>query len=207
MSRNTHDTDVFNIVISGVGGQGVLTLAEILSRTTLEEGYNVRVGEIHGMAQRGGHVVCTVRMGPNAYGPIVDAGTADLLVGFEPVETLREIELVKPDGYVIMNQHIQYPVAVSMGKADYPSLDEIRKSLRAFAKHTFDFDAMRLAEAAGSSQSMNMVMLGSIVGSGLIGVSKEKALATVVSSFPSRFEKINARAFESGFEATSSLEW
>jgi len=76
-----------NIAIAGVGGQGVLTLAELLAKAALNEGLNVRVGEIHGMAQRGGHVVCTVRIGENAKGPIIDAGAADLLVGFEPVET------------------------------------------------------------------------------------------------------------------------
>ncbi|MCF2137291.1 MAG: indolepyruvate oxidoreductase subunit beta [Candidatus Thorarchaeota archaeon] len=207
MDCNTHDTDVFNLVISGVGGQGVLTLAEVLSRAALSENHNVRVGEIHGMAQRGGHVVCTVRMGPDAYGPIVDAGTAHLIVGFEPVETLREVELVRPDGYIIMNQHIQHPVAVSMGKADYPPIDEIISSLRKFANHIFDFNAMSLAESAGNPQSMNMVMFGAIIGSGLVSISKETALATVAASFPGRFEEINTRAFESGYAATSVLKW
>ncbi|MHA1771175.1 MAG: indolepyruvate oxidoreductase subunit beta [Candidatus Thorarchaeota archaeon] len=207
MNCNTHDTDVFNLAISGVGGQGVLTLAEVLSRAALNVGHNVRVGEIHGMAQRGGHVVCTVRIGPDAYGPIVDAGTAHLIVGFEPVETLREVKLVKPDGYIIMNQHIQHPVAVSMGKADYPPLDKILSSLQKFAKHVFDFNAMSLAESAGSPQSMNMVMFGAIIGSGIVPVSKDIALATVAASFPGRFEEINTRAFESGFAVTSALKW
>ncbi|MCK4568363.1 MAG: 2-oxoacid:acceptor oxidoreductase family protein, partial [Candidatus Thorarchaeota archaeon] len=109
MSSNTSNT--VNIAITGVGGQGVLTLAELLAKAALSEGLNVRVGEIHGMAQRGGHVVCTVRIGDDAKGPIIDAGAADLLVGFEPVETLREIHLVKKGGYVLMSSNVQYPVA------------------------------------------------------------------------------------------------
>ena len=93
MSSNTTNTDVISIAITGVGGQGVLTLAEILAKAALADSYNVRVGEIHGMAQRGGHVVCTVRIGNDAKGPIIDSGTAQLVVGFEPVETIREVHM------------------------------------------------------------------------------------------------------------------
>lgn len=207
MTSNTGNTKVLNIVIAGVGGQGVLTLAEILSRAALSEGHNVRVGEIHGMAQRGGHVVCTVRIGPDAYGPIVDIGTAHLIVGFEPAETLREIQLVRPDGYVLLNTHIQYPVAVSMGNAEYPDHAEIRNSLEEFAKEVFEFNAMELAEQAGSPRAMNMVMMGAILGTGLIPLSKDNALKTVASYFPGRFESINTQAFMSGFERTKGLKW
>ena len=91
MNSNTSNT---NILIAGVGGQGVLTLAEIIAKAALADNLNVRVGEIHGMAQRGGHVVCTVRIGDNVFGPIIDSGTADLVIGFEPLETLREIQTI-----------------------------------------------------------------------------------------------------------------
>lgn len=201
MSNNTCNT--INIVISGVGGQGVLTLAEIMARAALKESYNVRVGEIHGMAQRGGHVICTVRIGDRALGPIIDPGAADILVGFEPVETLREAKLLKPHGKIIMSNHIIYPVAVSMGKAEYPSHEKILSLLSKITDDIFEFDAMKLAIDAGSSKALNMVMFGAILGSGLSPISKETALSTVMNSFPERFKKINAKAVENGYNATS----
>jgi indolepyruvate ferredoxin oxidoreductase beta subunit len=196
MSRNASNT--VSLAISGVGGQGVLTLAEILAKAALHNGLDVRVGEIHGMAQRGGHVVCTVRIGDGVRGPIVDPGTADLLVGFEPVETLREIGLIKKDGLVLMSSHVQHPVAVSMGKAEYPTDDEIQKALSSFTSRVIEFDAFVLAQNAGSTRSLNMVMLGAVIGSGVTPISKESALHAVRTSFPERFEKINVKAAESG---------
>ncbi len=194
-----------NIVICGVGGQGVLTLAEIMARAALIEGHNVRVGEIHGMAQRGGHVVCTVRIGPRASGPIVDVGSAHLMIGFEPIETLREIHLIRPDGFVLMNTHIVYPVAVSMGQSTYPPMEDIRSTIQKFTSHLLEFDAMSLAEEAGSSRSMNMVMFGAAIGTGLVPIKKDVASEVVASSFPERFREVNLTAFQSGFAAVQSV--
>ncbi|MHA1246008.1 MAG: indolepyruvate oxidoreductase subunit beta [Candidatus Thorarchaeota archaeon] len=204
MSGIGRNTSVLNIVISGVGGQGVLTLAEVLSRAALRSSHNVRVGEIHGMAQRGGHVVCTVRIGSGAYGPIVDPGSGHLLVGFEPVETLREVHLIRHDGLIVMNTHIQYPVAVSMGEAEYPDMSVVNESLHRFAGRVIELDAMDLAETAGSPRSMNMVMMGAVIATGFVPVSREIALEVVASSFPGRFREINTRAFEAGFSAISA---
>ncbi len=196
MTGNTSNT--INVLIAGVGGQGVLTLAEILAKAALDDSLNVRVGEIHGMAQRGGHVVCTVRIGDDAHGPIIDAGTADLIVGFEPVETLREIHFVKEGGYVVMNSHVQYPVAVSMGEAEYPAHEEILKQLVKFTKNIIELDAMELAKESGSSRSMNMVLLGAIIGTGITPISKEAAANAVRNAFPKKFESINIAALELG---------
>ncbi len=201
MIDNTSNT--INIVISGVGGQGVLTLAEIMARAALQESYNVRVGEIHGMAQRGGHVICTVRIGEKALGPIIDPGTADILVGFEPIETLREAKLLKPQGKIIMSTHIVYPVAVSMGQAEYPAHEKIVSLLGEITDDIFEFDAMKLALEAGSSKALNMVMLGAIIGSGFIPISKETALSVVRDSFPKRFKAVNTKAVKMGYNAIS----
>ena len=198
MSSNTSNT--VNIAISGVGGQGVLTLAEILARAALAEGLNVRVGEIHGMAQRGGHVVCTVKIGDEARGPVIDAGAADLLVGFEPVETLREIHLVKKDGCVLMSSHIQYPVAVSMGKAKYPDHEDIITSIQKFTDKIIEIDAQKIAIEAGSPRSLNMVMFGGIIGTGIVPISKDSAIQAIREAFPKKFEKINITAAEVGLE-------
>lgn len=193
-------SNTINIAITGVGGQGVLTLAEILAKAALHCGFNVRVGEIHGMAQRGGHVVCTVRMGDNAKGPIIDSGSAHLLVGFEPIETLREIHLVKQGGCVLMSSHVQYPVAVSMGQAEYPSHNEIIKMMNKFTDKIIEFDALDLAVKAGSSRALNMVMLGAIIGTGLIPITEKAAFDVVKTTFPRKFEKINVGATKLGLE-------
>jgi len=195
-----------NIAITGVGGQGVLTLAEILAKAALECGLNVRVGEIHGMAQRGGHVVCTVRIGKNARGPIIDPGSAHLLVGFEPLETLREINLVKQGGCVLMSSHVQYPVAVSMGKSEYPNHEEIIKNMCKYTDRIIEFDALELAIKAGSTQALNMVMLGAIIGTDLVPIAKEIALNVVRTSFPKKFEKVNVNATKMGFEMSQACK-
>ena len=196
---NTDNT--ISIAIAGVGGQGVLTLAEILAKAALADGLNVRVGEIHGMAQRGGHVVCSVRIGHNVRGPIIDPGTADILVGFEPVETLREIHLIKKGGHVLMSNHVQYPVAVSMGKAEYPSEEEILQTIKKFTDKIIQFDALKLAVDAGSSRSLNMVMLGSIIGTGLSPISQDAAWNAIRNAFPKKFESINIKAAQNGAAA------
>ncbi|MCK5266114.1 MAG: indolepyruvate oxidoreductase subunit beta [Candidatus Thorarchaeota archaeon] len=199
MSSNT-----VNIAISGVGGQGVLTLAELLAKAALNEGLNVRVGEIHGMAQRGGHVVCTVRIGDDAKGPIIDAGAADLLVGFEPVETLREIHLIKKGGYVLMSSNVQYPVAVSMGKAEYPDHKEILASIKKFTDKIIEINAQEIAIEAGSPRALNMVMFGGIIGTDLVPISKDSAMQAIREAFPKKFEKTNTTAAEIGLERVRS---
>jgi indolepyruvate ferredoxin oxidoreductase beta subunit len=195
-----NNSNTINVAITGVGGQGVLTLAEILAKAALQCDLNVRVGEIHGMAQRGGHVVCTVRIGDEAKGPIVDSGSAHVLVGFEPVETLREIHLVREDGCVLMSSHVQYPVAVSMGKAEYPSHDDIIKRMKMFTDKIVEFDAMELAVKAGSTRALNMVMLGAIIGTGMVPITMDTAIDVVKETFPKKFEKINVDATKFGLE-------
>jgi indolepyruvate ferredoxin oxidoreductase beta subunit len=205
MTSNKSNTNaIVSLAIAGVGGQGVLTLAELLAKVALAESHNVRVGEIHGMAQRGGHVICTVRIGPGAMGPIVDSGTADILVGFEPVETLREIQLIRPGGHVIMSSHVQYPVAVSMGQAEYPDAETIRRSLSKFTDKVMEFDAMELAKRAGSVQSLNIVMMGAILATGLTPLTKDVAIKLVAASFPAKFETVNTAAFNLGYDAVKS---
>lgn len=200
MTGITSNTPVTNIVISGVGGQGVLTIAEIIAKAALAQSLNVRVGEIHGMAQRGGHVVCTVRIGEGVRGPIIDEGTAQVIVGFEPIETLREIQFIQDNGLVIMNNHVQFPVAVSMGKAEYPDHSEILKGLKRFTSNIAEFDAREFAIQAGGSRSMNIVMLGATIGSGLVPIHKETAIRVVRESFPEKYADTNIKAFELGFQ-------
>ena len=106
--------------------------------------------------------------------------------------------MVQKDGYVIVNSHIQYPVAVSMGKAEYPSEESITNALREFSDNIIEFDAMELAKQAGSSRSMNMVMLGAIIGTNITPIRKDTAIQAVREAFPSKFESINVEAFNLG---------
>jgi len=192
---NCNTASAANIVLTGVGGQGVLTLADMMATAAMLDGHNVRVGEIHGMAQRGGHVTCSVRIGPCARGPIIDPGTAQLILGFEPTETLREIQLVAPEGLVILNSHIQMPVAVSMGQTDYPKHELVLALIRKFTSNILEFDALDLAKTAGSAGSLNMVLFGAAIASQLTPISKDTALKSIRDSFPGKFEEINIRAF------------
>ncbi len=196
--------DICNIVVTGVGGQGVLTVADLLARAALIDSQNVRVGEIHGMAQRGGHVVCTVRIGSAALGPIIDPGMADVLIGFEPAETLREINLIRENGYVVMNSHVICPVAVSMGTAQYPAIDTIRSAISCFTPFLLELDAFDLANSVGSVTSVNIVMLGAAFASGRIPIKHESILNAIITSFPKEFEDINIRSFNAGFNAVQA---
>lgn len=117
----------YNIVITGVGGQGILTAANILGWAALRAGYKVRVGEIHGMSQRFGSVIAYVRFGEEVYGAMVPEGKADVILSFEPVEALRYINYLKKGGLVFTNARPIPPVQVSMGIARYPSLEEIKR--------------------------------------------------------------------------------
>jgi indolepyruvate ferredoxin oxidoreductase beta subunit len=202
---NGNNRNTINIVISGVGGQGVLTLAEILAKAALVDSHNVRVGEIHGMAQRGGHVVCTVRIGKDARGPIIDSGFAHLLVGFEPLETLREIHMIHKDGYILMSSHVQYPVAVSMGKAEYPKHDTLLSYMKKFTNRIFEFDAMELAKKAGNPRSLNMVMLGAIIATGLTPIRKNAALEVIRNTFREKFITVNEKAVELGLSKIHTI--
>ncbi len=197
--------NICNIVVTGVGGQGVLTVADILARAALEESLNVRVGEIHGMAQRGGHVVCTVRIGKGALGPIVDPGMADILIGLEPIETLREIHLIRENGYVVMNSRVVCPVAVTMGLAKYPDMNAIRSAVMRFTPNLLELDAFALAESLGNVATVNTVMLGAAFAAGRLPITSKSVLDVILASFPKDVGDLNVKAFDLGFNAVRKL--
>ncbi len=201
----SNNSNTVNVAIAGVGGQGVLSLAEILAKAALADSHNVRVGEIHGMAQRGGHVVCTVRIGDGVRGPIVDPGSANLLVGFEPIETLREIHYVMEDGCVLMSSHVQYPVAVSMGNTEYPAHEKIIADMRKFTDCILEINAMELAKEAGNALSLNMVMLGGVLGTGVTPIKKDTTIEVVRTTFSKKYESVNLKALELGMSSVQAL--
>ena len=192
-----------NILFTGVGGTGVLTAARILAAAALAEGHNVRVGEIHGMAQRGGAVTCSVRIGANVHGPIISTGMADVLVSAEPVEALRQADKVKPQGTILVGMYRIMPTAVSLGRATYPENDEILRDLERFAR-VVTIDAGRLAKEAGSILTINIVLLGALFGLGQLPVSKGTIISALKENLPEKFHQMNLEALTKGMEAVSA---
>ena len=149
-----------NILLVGVGGQGTILVSKILSTGLMEAGYDVKMSEIHGMAQRGGSVSTQVRYGSEVFSPIIGIGEADILVSFEEMETLRWLEFLKPDGVVLINDFKIASAPILMGKINYP--DGIIELIEGKAK-TKIIKAEEIAEKLGNTKVMNVVLLGALI--------------------------------------------
>jgi indolepyruvate ferredoxin oxidoreductase beta subunit len=192
-------TENTNIFITGVGGQGSLSASTALGEAATEAGLKVLVGEIHGMAQRGGVVESTVRIG-NACGPIISDGRADLLLGFEPVESWRALPKASPKTMVITNTHPIVPATVSMKGDDYPDADFVVEQIRAFCPNTVAIDATEIAREAGNAKAMNTVLLGVVAGTGILPFDTDILRAVVLANVPQKTIEANKRAFDRGVE-------
>ena len=185
----------FNILICGVGGQGTILASYILGNAALKDGHKVRLGEIHGMAQRGGSVVSHVRMGDEVYGTVIPEGKADIIVAFEPLEALRNLSYLKNGGKTILNTEQINPISVSLGESEYPPLDEILSNLSEKGK-VYHFNATEIAKKVGNQVTMNMVMMGAL--SLLETPIKNETLLETIVSVLSKKAEINMKAFEAG---------
>jgi indolepyruvate ferredoxin oxidoreductase beta subunit len=192
----TAKTDIF---ITGVGGQGSLSASTALGEAAARAGLKVLVGEIHGMAQRGGVVESTVRIG-NVHGPIIPDGHADLLLGFEPVESWRALPKASPGTMVVTNTHPIVPATVSMKGEDYPDPDFVVAQIRAFCPNTLAIDATEIAREAGNAKAMNTVLLGIVAGTGILPFDAEILRAVVLANVPQKTIEANERAFDRGLE-------
>ncbi len=192
--------DEYNIMLAGVGGTGVLTAAVILGEAAVKQGENVRVGEIHGMAQRGGVINCTVRIGDKIYGPTIPDGKGHLLLAFELVEGLRAINSVSPQGVAILSTYRIVPVMVSLGKATYPSKEEIISDVKKFVSKVITIDCLKIAEKAGNPLTMNVAMLGVASGAGYIPLKQEILRETIEELVPKKYVDVNLKAFDLGVE-------
>ena len=188
-------TSECDLVIVGVGGQGVILISDVIGRAAVMAGKPVCGAETHGMAQRGGSVINHTRIGCR-FSPMVASGGADVLVALEPAEALRFAHFLSPEGVALINTRPVLPVTVTCGKADYPPLSEIIAPIKARCHKVIAMDAAALAEKAGTSQAMNVVMLGAL--SRYIPLSEDliiKALSLVV---PQKFLEANKKAFALG---------
>jgi len=189
-----NDNKITNILMAGVGGQGTLLASEILSEVLMQAGYDVKKAEVHGMAQRGGSVVSHVRFGKKVYSPIIPEGEADVLFGFELLETYRYLPLVKKTGAVVVNNLRIAPPSVALGKAEYPQ--DIARKLNQRVDNVRIVEGLELAEQAGNSKAINTVLLGAL--SNTLAPSHEQWIAAIKSLVPERFQDVNLKAFELG---------
>jgi indolepyruvate ferredoxin oxidoreductase beta subunit len=194
-------TKEFNILITGVGGQGVILMSELLGKASVKDGLRVRGSEILGMAVRGGSVTSVIRIGDEVYGPLIPMGKCHTLIGMEPAEALRNIAYLSKSSLVILNTAVTIPFTVSIGESKYPSLAEILEKLGKASGRVIRLGAAQIAQDAGSLLATNIVMLGALFGTELLPIKIETIKETIKAYFPAKVAPVNIRAFDLGYEA------
>ncbi len=184
-----------DILIVGVGGQGTLLASRILGKFAFLKGLDVKLSEVHGMSQRGGSVVTHVKMADKVNSPIVARGEADVILSFEKLEAARYLDFLKEGGIVVTNVQEILPMPVITGAKEYPSdcLENIKKA----GIKVVEKDALSLAEKAGSSKAVNVVMLGALTK--YLGLDKAAMLEALKATVPAKFLEMNLKAFEYGY--------
>ncbi len=180
-----------NIMIVGVGGQGTLLASKLLGRLLLSKNYDIKVSEVHGMSQRGGSVVTYVRYGDKVYSPIIDKGEADVIVSFEMLEAARYVEYLKKDGVIITNTQQVNPMPVIIGACEYPQ--ELENKIKAMNINLDAIDALSLAQDAGNSKAVNIVLLGRL--SKQFDFTEDEWMKAIEESVPQKFLELNKKAF------------
>ena len=190
---------------AGVGGQGIITGGSIIARAAVDDGVNAIMSEVHGMAQRGGSVVCELRLG-NVRSPLIPQGEADVLIAFEPVEAVRNLPRVNRKSVVVTEIRPIVPVSVSLGGLMYPAVDDLVAFMRGQVAAVHAVGASAAAEEIGLPQAANMVLLGAAMGTGLIPVRREALIATIRRTVPEKTLERNLQAFEMGLLLTGGSE-
>ena len=183
-----------NIMIVGVGGQGSLLASKLLGYLLLTEGYDVKVSEVHGMSQRGGSVVTYVRFGDKVFSPVIDRGEADYIVSFELLEAARYLPYLKEGGRIVTNTQKIDPMPVITGAAEYP--ENLVEKLEAKGAVVDAMDCLTLAEQAGSSKAVNIVLMGRL--SKYFEIPADRWKQAVESCVPEKLREVNLRAFDLG---------
>lgn len=183
-----------SVLFVGVGGQGTILASKILTEGLLVNGYDVKMSEVHGMAQRGGSVTTQVRFGEKVYSPLIEKGKVDVIVSFEKSEAARYLPYLKKDGYVVINDYEIHPVPVLTGKEKYP--ENVNKRLTDLVENIVIINAAEIAEGLGNIKAQNVVLLGA-----LIKVLKLEEINwnDVISAIvPSKAIELNKKAFKAG---------
>jgi len=186
-----------DILIAGVGGQGQVLASRLIGAAAIIEGYKVRTGETIGMSQRGGSVVSHVRIGGESMASTIPFGQADLIIGLELCETVRNIRRLSRNGKIIANLQKINPVPVSLGMEEYDA-EAMEEALKKATDNLIILDGYSLAREAGSAKAANVVMLGAAVGSGFLSLSRESFVEAIKQVLPQRYHDINIAAFDRG---------
>ena len=186
-----------NIMIVGVGGQGSVLASKLLGRLLMNEGFDAKVSEVHGMSQRGGSVVTYIRYGDKVYSPVIDKGQADIIVAFELLEAARWLCYLAPGGQIVTNTQRIEPMPVITGAAEYP--DNLAEKMKTAGVKVDAFDALTIASEAGSSKAVNIVMMGRL--SNYFPFPKEAWEKAMQETIPEKFLDMNRLAFNAGANA------
>jgi len=190
------------LIIVAVGGQGNLLASKVLGEAALISDIPVRMSEIHGMAQRGGVVESAILFG-DAASTIISDGEADVCLGFEPSETLRALKRCNKNTVVVTNLSPIPPFTVTIGRGVYPDLDKLQSLIRSKTEKLIAFDAVRLSKEAGNVMSVNMVLIGALLGTSLLPLAAESVKEAIRTKTKSAFVEFNLKAFEMGFSTAA----
>jgi indolepyruvate ferredoxin oxidoreductase beta subunit len=196
--------DTTRLIIVAVGGQGNLLASKVIGEAALMSDVPVRMSEIHGMAQRGGVVESAIVFG-DAQSTIISDGEADVLVGFEPLESLRALNKCNSNTVVITSLSPLSPSTVTTGSSNYPSLNALQALIRKKTAKLIAFDAAAMAKEAGNVMSVNMVLLGALIQTGTVPLSAENIKEAIMKRTRKAFVESNLKAFELGFAAAEAL--
>jgi len=186
-----------NLIITGVGGQGILALSRVIGEAAMKEGYQAKIAEVHGMAQRGGSLVTQVRIGEGVKSPLIPKFTADLLVSMEVIESIRYLEYLKPNGHLVLNRYMLVPTGIQMAL----TLEDLLRSLTSLSDYKLLLiDAYEISSKLGETRVANMVIFGFLLGGALLPISKNSAIEAMKTVLPPKFELVNIKAFNEGYK-------
>jgi indolepyruvate ferredoxin oxidoreductase beta subunit len=193
-------TDPLNVIVTGVGGQGNVLISQLMGSALVRAGYHVTIGETYGASQRGGAVMSHLRISDQAqYGPLIPQGQADIILGLEPLETLRVLgQYGNPNVTVVTNSRPVYPLAVAIGTAHYPSVEDIVRALEELSSRAFLVNATDIALDLGASILANIVMAGALVGAGVLPLAAKGFELELEESLPPDKLDLNLKAFRRG---------
>lgn len=189
----------YDILVAGVGGQGVVLASRMLALAAMQAGFRVSTAETIGMSQREGSVSSHIRIGDEISGSLIPAGQADLLIGLEPAETVRNLPFLKKGGKILLNSHAIAPASKPPGSPEYAP-EALLTFLEALIPYMLCLDFTRLAEEAGTYRAANVAMLGAAAGAGMLPFSKETILSVLESEIPEKHRAVNRAAFEGAIE-------
>ncbi len=193
--------DPFNMIIAGVGGQGNVVISQLIGSALVKEGYFVTIGETYGASQRGGPVMSHMRISKEiGYSPLIAEGSADIILGMEPAETLRMLgKFGNPDVITIFNPRPIYSVDVAGGEAEYPDLDKLIGTIKGLSAKTWVINTTEEAEKLGSPIIANTILIGALIGSGILPLDRKSMEPIIQERFPKAVE-LNMMAFDRGME-------